>query len=291
MLTHDLGDHDAMPSPPLPPAVGRTRARRSLVVAMAATLGTGFIAAPAHAKLIPPPGPWPTSVTGAANPLTGTPFALNGSHATANASLRVWLSSGRRRVTAMTRTVGQRTVLRGRLRNRDTRRSIAGATLTVAAQDVYAPGSWFAVTNVRTSRRGRFRAVLPPGYHRRAAVLYFPAVTSTAPVFSRRLLIRARSRVWLAAPFHKRRAYRFDGRVSAGGTPVPAGGLIVGLQVRNRQRTWVTARIARTTASGRFRIRYSFARRARLTARVIAPAQSGWALYAGYSRPRTIAPR
>lgn len=277
-----------MPSPPLPPAFGRTCARRSLVVALAATLGAGFIPAPADAKLIPPPGPWPTTVTGAANPLTGTPFAFNGSHATANASLRVWLSSGRRRVTAITRTVGQRTVVRGRLRNRDTRRSIAGATLTVAAQDVYAPSSWLAVTNVRTNRRGQFRAVLPPGYHRRAAVLYFPAVTSTAPVFSRRLLIRARSRVRLATPFHKRRAYRFDGQVSAGAAPVPAGGLIVGLQVRNRQRNWVTARIARTTASGRFRIRYSFPRSARLTVRVIAPAQNGWPLYAGLSRPRRI---
>lgn len=280
-----------MPSPPLPHLLGPTRAQRILGVILAAAISAAIAPAAADAKLIAPPGPWPTSVAGAANPLVGTPFVSNGSNATANASLRVWLVFRHRRASAITRTVGHTTVLRGRLRNRDTRRSIAGATLTIAVQNVYDPTSWTALTNVRTNRRGQFRAVLPAGYHRRAAALYFPAATSTAPLFSRRLLIRARSRVALSRPFHKRRAYRFDGQVSAGALPVPAGGLIVGLQVRNRQRTWVTARIARTTASGRFRIRYTFPRSARLTIRVIAPAQSGWPLYAGYSRRWTVTPR
>ena len=272
------------PRPSVPPARGLTIAAALAGVAMLAP-------APASAGLIPPPGSWPTEVPGATNPLVGTAFVFNGGNATANVSLRVWLPSRHRRRTALTRTVGHSTVIRGRMRNRDTRRSIAGATLTVVAQDVYAPTSWVALSNVRTSRRGLFRAVVGPGYHRRVAVLYYPTATSAAPIASRRLLIRARSRVALTKPFHTRRAYRFDGQVSAGTAPIPAGGLLIGLQVRNRHNTWVTARLARTTASGRFRIRYTFPRSARLTARVIAPSQVSWPLYAGYSRRWTIRPR
>ncbi|MDP8908903.1 MAG: hypothetical protein M3N47_07245, partial [Chloroflexota bacterium] len=178
----------------------------------------------------------------------------------------------------------------GRLRNRDTRRSISGATLTLAVQNVYAQ-DWTAVANVRTNRRGTFRAIIGPGYHRRAAVLYYPTVTSTAPVFSRRLLVRAKSSVSLRRPFRNGRSYRFDGAVSAGAAPIPAGGMLVALQVRNRSGTWVSARLARTAPSGRFRIRYRFPRPARLTVRVVAPAQPGWALYAGRSKKWAIRPR
>lgn len=282
-----------MPAPPPPRDLRLTRPTRRLALGLTATVAAAAAIAPssAAAKLIPPPGPWPTDVAGATNPLTGTAFAWNGGNATANASLRVWLPSGHRRRTTITRTIGRHTVLRGRLRNRDTRRSISGATLIVAVQNVYEPTTWTAVTSVRTSRRGNFRALLAPGYHRRAAVLYYPAATSPQPLYSRRVLIRARSRIALRRPFHKRRRYRFDGQVSAGTLPVPAGGLIVGLHVRNRQGNWITARLARTTASGRFRIRYTFPRAARLTIRVIAPAQNGWPLYAGYSRRWTIRPR
>lgn len=276
-----------MPSRPLPRS--RRRAVAAAAAAVATAVGVG-LAASADAALIPPPGPWPANVVGATNPLVGTPFAFNGSHATANARLRVWLPFHGRRLTGVTRTAGQKIVVRGRLRNRDDRHSIAGATLTLVAQNnVYTP-DWTTVANVRTNRRGDFRAVLPPGYHRRAAVIYYPSIDATSPVFSRRLLVRAKSRVDLARPVHKGRAYRFDGRVSAGAVPPPAGGLLVALQVRNRSGNWVTARLRRTTASGRFRIRYTFPTRARLNVRIAAPSQSGWPLYAGYSPVRRIRP-
>jgi hypothetical protein len=271
-----------MPSRPLP------RPLSASAVALAAI--ALLIPASASAKLIPPPGPWPTNVAGATNPLAGTQFAFNGGNASPNAQIRVWLPSGRRHLTAITRTVGQYTTIRGHLRNPDNHHSISGATLIVAVQNVYTP-DWTALTTVRSNRLGDFRAILGPGYHRRAAVLYYPTVSSAAPIFSRRLLIRARSRVGLSRPFGKGRAYRFDGQVSAGVAPIPSAGLTIALQVRNRSRHWVSARLARTTASGRFRIRYTFSSATPLTIRVLVPAQTGWALYAGNSRRWAIHPR
>lgn len=276
-----------MPSRPLPRS--RRRAVAAAAAAVATAVGVG-LAASADAALIPPPGPWPANVVGATNPLVGTPFAFNGSHATANARLRVWLPFHGRRLTGVTRTAGQKIVVRGRLRNRDDRHSISGATLIVAVQNVYSPADWTAATTVQTNRRGDFRTVLGPGYHRRAALLYYPNVAAVSPIFSRRLLIRARSRVVLERPFHRGRSYRFDGQVSAGIAPIPPAGLLIALQVRNRSGNWVSARLRRTTASGRFRIRYTFPTRTRLNVRVALPSQSGWALYAGYSRVRTIRP-
>jgi len=248
------------------------------------------VPAPVSAGLIPPAGTWPTDVTGAANPLIGTPFVFNGAHATANAELRVWLPSRGRRVSVLTRTVGFPTRIAGRLRNRDTRRSIVGATVTIAQQDVYRP-EWTAIGNLQTDRRGYFRGSISPGYHRRIAVLYYPAVSSPSPVFSRRLLLRAKSRVALARPFHKRRSYRFDGQVTALNAPPPSSGLLIALQVRNRNGHWITARLRRTTPNGRFLIRYKFPSAGALRVRVFVPAQSGWPFYSGASGVRVVRPR
>ncbi|MGI9097107.1 MAG: hypothetical protein ACR2H2_01200 [Solirubrobacteraceae bacterium] len=238
--------------------------------------------APAAAGLIAPAGSWPAPVTGAANPLAGSPYVLNGAHATAHARLRIWLRVSRRARMAITRTVGERTVVWGELRSADTHRAIIGATLTLVAADVYA-GRWVALGSSRTSQRGRFRAVIPVTWrHLRVAVIYYPAVTSAVPVYSRRLLVRSSARVWLGVPHRKARAVRFRGRV--GGGPVPASGLVVALQVRNAFGRWVTARLARTRPDGRYRIGYRFPRGGRLTVRVLMPGrQPGWPLYAGAS--------
>jgi hypothetical protein len=277
-------------SQPLPTPSRRSRRCASAIVPI--VLAGGLAPAAAHAAIIPPPGPWPTNVTGATNPLIGTPFQFNRDQASSNAQMRVWLPSRGRRRTAVTRIVGQTTVVRGQLRNLDNRRAIAGATLTLAVQNVYTP-EWVASGNVRTNRRGDFRAVLPAGYHRRVGVLYYAAINTASPLFSRRLLIRAKSRVDLARPYHKRgsRKYRFGGQVSAGAVAVPSSGLLIAFQVRNRRGNWITARLARTTASGRFRIRYTFPTFGALRVRVRVPSQTGWALYAGASRVRYVSPR
>lgn len=280
---------------PQPPhrSLSRQRVSRGGALSTAAlTFGVAAALTPATATagLIPPAGPWPTNVTGAANPLIGTPFAFNGSYATPNAELRIWLPVHGRKVMQLTRTVGFQTRIRGRLRNRDNRRSIGGATLTLAQQNVYAP-EWTALVNVQTDRKGNFRATLPPGYHRRIGAFYYPTVSSTSPVFSRRVLLRAKSRVDLTRPFGKGRSYRFDGQVAGGILTPPTSGLLIALQVRNRSGNWVTARLRRTTASGRYRIRYRFPSRGTLRVRVLVPSQTDWPLFAGASVIRTIRPR
>ena len=252
--------------------------------------GAVIVAVPvaaAAASVVPSAGAWPAAVIGEANPLIGTQYVLNGAHATANAQLRIWLPAGGRARVAITRSVGNRTAVRGELRNDDTRRAISGATVTIVAQDVYV-GRWVALGNVRTSRRGLFRAVLPvTARHLRVAVVYYPGVTSTVPVYSRRVLVRSSARVWLGRPHRARRTVRFHGRVSGG--PVPADGLLAALQVRNSFGRWVTARLARTRPDGRYRLAYRFPRSSRLTVRVRVPGgQPGWVLYAGVSAPIAI---
>lgn len=267
------------------PLADRPVTRRLLAAALAAGTVAVFSPVSAHAGLIPPASPWPAPVAGATNPLIGTRFVLNGGYATANASLRVWLPVGGKQRTKITRTIGERTVLRGQLHNRDTRRAIRGATVTVAAESVYG-GGWVALGNLRTDRDGLFRVTLPPGGSARAAILYWPTVNASAPVYSRRLLVRASGRVNLARPYSgKHRSFRFDGRVS--GAPIPPSGLLVALQVRNRHGNWVTARLDRTNSAGRYRVRYRFTS-GRLTVRVRVPAQTGWPLFGGESQPRHI---
>ena len=265
-----------------------TRLEQVFAFAATAAVACSVAVAPAaSAGLIAPADPWPAPVAGAANPLIGTPYVLNGGHATANARLRLWLPARRVARVAITRAVGDRTVVRGELRNRDMHRAIGGATLTLVAEDVNV-GRWVAIGNVRTSRRGRFRGVLPvTARHLRVAALYYPAVTSAVPVFSRRVLVRSGARVWLGVPHCVRRMVRFHGRL--GGAPVPAGGLVVALQVRNGFGRWVTARLGRTRPDGRYRVAYRFPRAARLLVRVRVPGgQPGWALFAGASAPTRI---
>jgi hypothetical protein len=268
---------------PIPRLVARSAGVGLLsAVVLAALTPTG-----AQAGLIPPPGPWPVAVGGAANPLAGTPLVANGANATTNASLRVWLVDGRKQRTTITRPIGRPTTVAGRLRNRDTRRSIARAIVTLVAQNVYHE-EWAVVANALTDRKGRFRVTLPSAYHRRAAIVYYPDVNAPVPLYSRRLLVRASGRVFLGQPHHTKRRFRFDGVVS--GAPVPPTGLLVALQVLNSSGHWITARLANTRPDGHFRIRYNF-QPGRLSVRVLAPSQTAWLLFGGHSRTRTIRPR
>ena len=213
---------------------------------------------------------------------------VNGTNATANAELRVWLPSHGKRLKTLTTTATHNVRVEGRLRNRDTNQPITGATVTLVSQNVYV-AEWAPVINLVTDANGRFAAAVGPGFHRRFAAIYYPAIVSPSPVFSSRTLVRARSTVALLRPFNKRRSYRFDGQVSAGVAPVPATGLVIALQVHNRT-GWVTARLAKSRATGRFRIRYTFPNAASLAVRVLVPSQPGWALYAGHSPTRRIHP-
>lgn len=254
-----------------------------IVVAIAATAPTA-----ARADLLPPPGPWPAPVVGATNPLAGTPFVYNGGYATQNAAARVWLAVGGSRRTSMTRPVGARTVVRGRLVNRDNLRGISGAAVQLAAQPITG-GEWFLVDVARTNSTGRFRAVLPAGPTCRVAALYWPAATSATPVYSRRLVVRARARVYLKTSLLRGHRIVYRGRVS--GAPIPDGGLVVAAQVRNGP-VWATVKLVRTFASGRFVARYRFKYGGRrFHVRALVPAQPAWPLYSGRSLTQRVTSR
>ena len=250
---------------------------RTLLATLTVTTALTFPAA-AGAQLSPA-GPWPAPISGATNPLVGTPFTVNGRNATATPRLRVWLPHGHSRRTVLTRQVGGRTVLRGRLAGAYDR-GIAGAILQVVHEVASAPG-WSMLMLTQTAPNGRFRAILPAGPTRRVAVLYWPSSTSPAPILSRRVLIRAGSRVYLRARTARRRTIRFAGHVS--GAPIPPEGLLVAIQV-NAGRRWPTIRLVRTLSSGRFYSRYRFRDRRAYTVRATVPRQTGWPLYAGHSQ-------
>jgi hypothetical protein len=257
------------------------------VVTVAAVVAA-ITATPARAVPLPPAGSWPAPVRGVVNSLAGTPLAFNGGHATQNASLRIWLPFHGSRRTAITRRIGGRTVIRGRLRNRDDHRSISGAALQLAAQLVDR-GDWFVAGAVRTNRKGGFRAVLPTGPTHRIAVLYWPTASSSSPVYSRRLLVRASARVRLHTSMLRGRRIIYRGHVA--GASIPPGGLVVAAQVRNG-RSWATVRIVRTLASGRFTARYRFKHsKRRYQVRALVPPQPSWPLYSGHSQPRHVRTR
>lgn len=258
--------------------------RRLVLPGLAVTL----LAAPGVANaavLLPPAGPWPAAVAGATNPTAGSPFTLNGANVDTDARLRVWIPIDGRHLSTVTRISGAPTRLAGRLTSRSNHQAIRGAMLTVATQDVQT-GAWTALGRVRTHGNGFVRAVLPPGLTRRAAILYWPTVSSPNPVFSRRLTIRSSGRVSISVGRYGPKV-TFRGRV--GGANIPDGGLRVAIQVRSSS-GWVTIRLPLTTRAGRFRASYRFQQHRRYTIRAYLPSQPDWPLYGGHSPSTTVPP-
>ena len=263
---------------------------RAMTLATAITAVAAMYPAATSAKtsaILPAPGPWPAGVNGARNPLIGTPVLYNGAYATGTPSFRIWLSVRGRHRMSVKSPVGRHVVVRGRLRNAAARHSIGGAIVTIAAQNVYT-GAWYAGGVVVTNRKGRFRARMPVTTHTRLAALYYPAVSWPAPVYSRRVLVQAASRVYMKATMLKHRRIVYRGKVS--GAPIPAGGLLVAAQVRNG-RHWATVRLTRTQPSGRFVARYTFKTRQRFRVRALVPAQPAWPFYSGRSLVKRVKAR
>jgi len=262
-----------------------TSSTRRLVALVAIAVATAALPSVADAKLLPPAGPWPAPVAGATNPLLGTPFIFNGANATANPAIRFWLPVGRSRRISLTRTFGERTVVRAQLTNRDNGLSIVGATVHVAAQSVQG-GDWYVAAIARTNASGSLRAMLPPGPTRRVGIVYWPFVSSPAPLVSPRVLVRTSARVYLKTAMLGNRQIVYRGRVS--GAAIPPGGLVLAAQVRNG-RVWATVKLVRTYQSGRFVARYRFKYRGRrFQVRALVPTQPAWPLYSGHSKPRLV---
>jgi hypothetical protein len=231
----------------------------------------------------PPPPPagflWPAPIAGGENPLLGSPWTRNGRGATPDARLEIALAGpGGTLARTATRPAGARPLLRGRLLGARGG-PIAGALVIVAREVADRPG-WRAVARVRTSSRGRFRALLSPGWaSRRLGAVYWPTADAALPVFSRRALARVGPRVTFDAAAVAGGLVTMEGRVS--GAALPAGGLLVELQVRNRG-GWVGIRLVHADPSGWFSARYRFgARHRRFTLRAHVPRQTGWRLAAG----------
>lgn len=274
------------------------RTRLILVLFIGVVCDTAIVTAIACARLIPPASPWPAGVLNAGNPLWGTSVTDNGANATVNTKIHVWLPVGRSHRTVLTRTIGASTIVRGNLTNRDSRTWVSGATVILCVQDVYS-GEWQSAGTGVTGRLGQFRLVLPPGYARRVAVVYWPFVSSPIPVFSRRLLVRARPRVTLTTSTSGR-TIRFRGLVNGNPPPetgvpamaaIPQNGLLVAIQVRNNQHHWVTARLTRTGPDGGFYTHYRFPAGNHFRVRASVPTQGGWSLFGGHSSTRTVRPR
>ena len=115
------------------------------------------------------------------------------------------------------------------------------------------------------------------------------SVLSGCVIDSKLLYSTTRKKVWLRATPRRRGLVTMRGRVTGG--VIPAGGLVVSLQVRNRG-GWVGVRLVRTTASGRFSGRYRFSVRGRrYTVRALVPQQPGWRLHTGTSASRRVRAR
>ncbi|MGH2941638.1 MAG: hypothetical protein ACRDLN_02520 [Solirubrobacteraceae bacterium] len=265
----------------------RVAVLRALIGA-AALVGAASPAAALGTFGLPPGAPWPGPVAGAENPLGQLGAPNNGVSATAEARLKVWLGRSRG-ASAVTRRIGARTYLHGRLYNRNDRHGIARAGIFIVREVTDHPG-WTVAAIVATSRHGAFRFRVPRGPSRRFAAIYWPHSVSVVPIYSRRLTLRSASRVTLSARRGRRGMVRFSGRVS--GAAIPVGGLLVNIQVANRG-SWPSVRTVHTAPDGRFVGRYRFTGRrpSGFVVRAQVLRQTGWRLYTASSRLIRIHPK
>jgi hypothetical protein len=194
--------------------------------------------------------------------------AINGS----NGSDQVRLSAGARRAVkaghraprshaTVTVSYGAKSVVSGRLVNRDGQ-PVAGARLAVAsAVDRGAPQYADLATDVVTDAKGRYRLTLPAGPSLRVRVSYFARALDTAPAGRANARVKVRTRASLR-PVRRhlggRRRATFRGRVYGRYRPP---GVRVELQGR-RGHSYITLATAATRPDGTYRLSYRFTRRA-----------------------------
>ncbi|MBE2317789.1 hypothetical protein DVA67_017535 [Solirubrobacter sp. CPCC 204708] len=182
--------------------------------------------------------------------------------------------------------------LRGSLTEIDGR-PLAGATLTVRSRPFVpkanlATGDWSVVGQVITGPDGRFDARIPAGDSRTVQVMReagdgLAAVAAHADVIVP-AQVTASAR---ATRIRNGQSAVFTGRVRG---PIPAGGVLVALEVREPGR-WIpvatTRRWVRTNATGRFRLAYRFRRTFQPSTyrfRVVAADDSAFTYSRGVSR-------
>lgn len=253
----------------------------SVCVALALELGTH-----ASGQASVPGATGPSPVAGAVNSLRRMGLANNSLAATNGARLRLWV--GARRM-LITRRIGARTYVHGRLTSRIDRHGIARAGIIVVREIADKPG-WTVVGLVATNKHGAFRYRVPKGPSRRFGAIYWPHSVSVEPVYSRSVTIRSSARVTLRACSGRHGIVRFTGRVT--GAAIPPRGLLVNVQVANHG-LWPSVRTSHTTSTGRFSGRYRFGARrpGGFLMRAEVLRQTGWRLFGGHSRRIRVHPR
>ena len=179
--------------------------------------------------------------------LTGTP---NGSNASANAQLRLGLSS------RVSRPFGRRALrVPGRLVN-EAGQPIAGATLEVI-QRVTGTDHSELVARARTAANGSFVASVPAGPSRLIEVAYRASTGEAGYAAEAKVQESVRAGVLLDVSPHltgPEGTIMLSGQVEG---PVPRQGIVVDLLVHYRGR-WEPFRTPRTNSRGRFHVLYQF---------------------------------
>jgi hypothetical protein len=188
-----------------------------------------------------------------ANP-TGSAAGLlpNGAGATTTARLTVVSQRSR----SMTVGFGRRTTIRGSLVD-IAGHPISGAVVDVLARRNVATSAFKVVSKVVTASDGRFAYVAPAGSSRVIRFAYHAYTTDTTYADSTdiRLLVRGALTLKVTRTVKNGRVAVFRGHLL--GKPVPAGGVLVDLQVRLRNR-WRTFATPRSRVNGAYRYKYRF---------------------------------
>jgi hypothetical protein len=179
----------------------------------------------------------------------------------ARITVTAWLERRRHRATTVTARYGERVRIRGRA-------TAAHAPLRISERMLLAHRTWTPLTGVRTRADGRFTAFTRVGPSRRLRIA--GPGGAVAPVLTLRVRVPVTARVAGGV---------LRGRV--GGGHIPRGGALVELQARVGRR-WITRRVVRTFASGR----YSGRPGTRGVVRARVPRQPGLPFAAGISPPR-----
>lgn len=214
--------------------------------------------------------------------------APNGSPAPDQARLTLSWSKRRSQATRRVR-FASRSRLYGRLRTVQGT-AIAGAQMDVVATATQPGAKSRARIGVRTDKHGRFEIAWPRGgASKNIVVAYRSHVNDTIATAQASVRLRVAAGVSLRLSprlVGAGRAVTFRGRVSGG--PIPRGGKLVELQVRDRS-GWRTLRVVRTNRRGVFRSRYRFVSTgsaARLHFRARSRFEAAFPYLTGVSPPR-----
>ena len=186
--------------------------------------------------------------------------------------------------------------VRGRLTEVDGT-PLPGVALTVRTRPFLpkpelAAGEWTVLGQVVTGKDGTYSARIPAGASRTVQILRDPGDGLAAVEAQTEVAVRAQiSASARATRIRNGQSAVFTGRVRG---PIPPGGVLVALEVREPRR-WIpvatTRRWVRTSASGRFRLAYRFRRTFQTSTyrfRVVAAEDSAFTYTRGMSRAVNI---